>query len=70
MGREPRRTGQEPVASGLPPRGRHRVGVARVALRRMTVARGVGVVREASRADRRREQLPLPDGFIDRRRAA
>ncbi|MCA9655799.1 MAG: hypothetical protein H6712_27610 [Myxococcales bacterium] len=72
LAREPRRGEDRPSLATarpqIPPRGRHPVGVARVALRRVTVARAP--VREVCRIDRRREQMPLPPGFVDRRRAA
>lgn len=68
MAAEPRRAASGDPKPQLPPPGRHRVGVARVRLRRMTVARAP--VREVCRIDRRREQLPLPPGFADRRHAA
>lgn len=65
LAREPR---QGTAKARIPPRGRHPVGVARIALRRMSV--GQAPIREVSRIDRRREQMPLPPGFVDRRKAA
>ncbi|MCA9709725.1 MAG: hypothetical protein KDK70_28055 [Myxococcales bacterium] len=50
----------------LPPRGRHPVPLARVQLRRVAVPHARVPSR---RVDRRREQLPLPPGFVDRRAA-
>jgi len=52
----------------MPRRGRHDLGLARIALRRTTAARSPVQERTAPRVDRRREQLPLPPGFVDRRR--
>lgn len=48
------------------------MGLAKITLSRAIVARGArpAPIREVSRADRRREQMPLPPGFVDRRRAA
>jgi len=45
--------------------------MARVVLRHRRLAPGIVAVvaRETSRADRRREQMALPPGFVDRRAA-
>lgn len=72
-GRRPSRTEAEPEKrhARVPPRGRHAVGLGRVALRRVAVVRGSApqAARPKRRFDRRREQMPLPDGFVDRRAA-
>jgi hypothetical protein len=64
-GMPPQRPGRIPPPPSLPRRGRHPLGLARIALRRVAVPRH----REhaPARAERRREQLPLPPGFVDRR---
>lgn len=57
-----------PPQPALPRRGRHPVGLARVPLRRLVVGRAPRQeAAERPRFDRRREQLPLPPGFVDRR---
>lgn len=76
LGRLPvRRDVAEVAQAGVPARGRHRVGLARVPLRRIAVVRGQSAspakpAKPRRRVDRRREQMPLPPGFVDRRRAA
>ena len=69
-GMPPERSGRIPPPPSLPRRGRHDLGLARIALRRVAVggpARAVSVERTSARLERRREQLPLPLGFVDRR---
>ncbi|MCX4241615.1 hypothetical protein [Paraliomyxa miuraensis] len=66
--REDETVRRAPPQPALPPRGRHSVGVARISLRRLSVGRAP-MPMEKTRCDRRREQLPLPPGFVDRRRA-
>lgn len=60
-------TQRVPPQPTLPRRGRHPVGLARVPLRRLVQGRAPRP--ETRRIDRRREQLPLPPGFVDRRAA-
>jgi hypothetical protein len=61
---------KHPPPPSLPRRGRHDLGLARISLRRVVVSRGgrpQAHERMGPRFDRRREQLPLPPGFADRR---
>lgn len=61
---ETTRRAPQPV---MPRRGRHPVGLARIPLHRLAVGRAPRPEAPRGRFDRRREQLPLPPGFVDRR---